>query len=161
MNRLSFLQLFPNRRRQLVALLMCRRYQYRTIQESPLFRILHILPGGFLQVFLLALMNEMLLFEPLKRLFKLPHRTLENSTAILLVPLTVNLRQAELLNLRVILQQPEKVARLHCRMLTCITHEKDTVIVPPRQLHDLHALTQGIQPRFVNNHIRLRRRFLS
>ena len=110
MNPLSFLQLFPNRCRQLVALLMCRRYQYRTIQESPLFRILHILPGGFLQVFLLALMNEMLLFEPFKRLFKLPHRTLENSTAILFIPLTVNLRQAELLNLRIILQQPEKVA---------------------------------------------------
>ena len=37
-------------------------------------------------------MDKVLFVKPLKCLFKLPHRTLENSTAILLIPLTVNLR---------------------------------------------------------------------
>ena len=71
---------------------MCRRYQYRTIQILPLFRVFHVLPGGLLQVFLLAFMNKVLFVEPFERLFMLSHRTLENSTAILLIPLTVNLR---------------------------------------------------------------------
>ena len=89
---------------------MCRRYQYRTIQILPLFRVFHVLPGGLRQVFLLAFMNEVLFVEPFERLFMLPHRTLENSTAIFLILLAVDVGQRKLLNLRIILQQPEKVA---------------------------------------------------
>ena len=72
---------------------MRRRNQNRPIQIPPLFRVLHILPGGFLQILLLALVDEVLFVEPFERLFMPPHRTLENSTAVFLIPLAVDVGQ--------------------------------------------------------------------
>ena len=89
---LYFLQFGAHRSRQLIALVMRRRNQNRTVQILPLFCVCHILLGSFIQIVLFPIMDKVLFVKPFERLFKLPHRTLENSTAILLIPLTVNLR---------------------------------------------------------------------
>ena len=90
---LYFLQFGAHRSRQLIALLMRRRNQNRTVQILPLFGVCHILLGSFIQIVLFPIMDKVLFVKPFERLFMLPHRTLENSTAIFLIPLTVNLRQ--------------------------------------------------------------------
>ena len=139
---------------------MRRRNQNRTVQIPPLFRVLHVLPGGFLQVFLLALVDEVLFVEPFERLFMLPHRALEDAAPVFRILLAVNVGQRKLLNLRVILQQPEKIARFDGGVLPRVAHEQHPVVVLPRQLQDLHAFAQRIQTRFIDDHVCPRRRLL-
>ena len=157
---LRFLQLAAHRSRQLIALLVRRRNQNRTVQIPPLFRVLHVLPGGFLQVFLLALVDEVLFVEPFERLFMLPHRALEDAAPVFRILLAVDVGQRKLLNLRVVLQQPEKVARFDGGMLPRVAHEQHPVVVLPRQLQDLYAFAQRIQTRFIDDHVCPRRRLL-
>ena len=103
-------------------------------------------------------MNEMLPVEALERLLELPLRTFENAAPVFLILLTMDLRQREFPDLRIVFQKPEKIAGFNRIVLPGIAHEQHAVIVFPRQFQDLITLAQRIQTGFVDDDIRPFRR---
>ena len=152
------LELFAQNRSQRITFPM-RRTDRNTVQRIfPLIRQFHKTLCRFLQVSALALPHKTAVIQCLETFQSQSARGQLNPLAVFRCLLAVNLCKRRFRNLRMFLQQPEKVAALHGVMLSGIADEQHPVIILQRELDDPGPLRQRVQSGFVDNQIRSFRR---